>query len=249
MTESESSRRPIKTRQAKWAQRLAVYLKNKGVIPNMISVASVGFALLAFICLFSAPRISNSLIASFFWLFAAGAIQARLICNLIDGMVAVEGGLKTPSGPVYNDLPDRLADPLIIVGLGYALPTSLFDSASIIPSVSITLGWIAAMLAVLTAYIRLLGGSCGLPQSFSGPLAKQQRMAICTFVAVIAAFLPNHYLPYLILIALAILVVGTALTAIFRTQAIIALLNQVALNQAALNKQNESLNNKESQDV
>ena len=37
-------------------------------------------------------------------------------------MVAVEGGRRTKSGEVFNDLPDRLSDPLILVGAGYALP-------------------------------------------------------------------------------------------------------------------------------
>ena len=35
---------------------------------------------------------------------AAGMIQLRLVCNLLDGMVAVEGGMKTKSGELYNDV-------------------------------------------------------------------------------------------------------------------------------------------------
>ena len=42
------------------------------------------------------------------------------------------------------------------------------------------LGWAAAVLAVLTAYVRVLGGSLGLTQHFIGPMAKQHRMFTLT---------------------------------------------------------------------
>ena len=42
------------------------------------------------------------------------------------------------------------------------------------------LGWAAATAAVFTAYVRLLGGSLGQVQRFTGPLAKQHRMALLT---------------------------------------------------------------------
>jgi phosphatidylglycerophosphate synthase len=51
-------------------------------------------------------------------LLAAAAIQLRLLCNLLDGMLAVEGGLKTPLGELYNEIPDRLADVAILAGAG-----------------------------------------------------------------------------------------------------------------------------------
>ena len=47
---------------------------------------------------------------------AAGFIQLRRLCNLFDGMVAVEGGFKTKSGELYNDLPDRFSGALILAG-------------------------------------------------------------------------------------------------------------------------------------
>jgi hypothetical protein len=42
------------------------------------------------------------------------------------------------------------------------------------------LGWLTALLAVLTAYIRVFGGALGFAQDFRGPMAKQQRMAVFT---------------------------------------------------------------------
>ncbi len=54
-------------------------------------------------------------------LACALCIQARLVCNLLDGMVAVEGGQKSFLGPLYNEFPDRVADSMLIVALGYTI--------------------------------------------------------------------------------------------------------------------------------
>ena len=94
--------------------------------------------------------------------------------NLLDGMVAIEGGKSTPSGALFNEIPDRVADPLFLVPLGYAAGYSW-------------LGWLAALLAVLTAYIRVLGGALGQQQDFGGILPKQRRMAVLTIALLAAA--------------------------------------------------------------
>ena len=82
-------------------------------------------------------------------------------------MVAIEGGRKSSVGAIYNEFPDRIADTLFLVPLGYATGVPW-------------LGWAAALLAALTAYVRVFGGSLGLAQDFSGVMAKQRRMAALT---------------------------------------------------------------------
>jgi len=111
-------------------------------------------------------------------LVAAACIQLRLLCNLLDGMLAVEMGLKTPTGELFNDLPDRVADVVILVGAGYAVRDVPYGLA---------LGWSAAVMALFTAYVRVLGGSIGVTQYFVGPMAKQHRMFTVTLAAIIAA--------------------------------------------------------------
>ena len=109
----ENARRPIAARSSGWAIALSARLAAWGVSANAISVASV---------LFSA--IGGALI--FFhghwlaWLIAAACVQLRLVCNLLDGMVAIEGGRKSKVGVIYNEFPDRIADTLFLVPLGYA---------------------------------------------------------------------------------------------------------------------------------
>ena len=151
------TRRPLKSRDTRWAARTARILAIAGVRPNRISIASVAAAAVAAYCLIRA-----------WYPLAALFILLRLLCNLMDGMVAIEGGLGSPVGEIYNDLPDRLSDVLILCAAGYSLAW---------PTYAHELGWIAAMLAVLTAYIRILGGACGLTQDFRGPMAKPARMA------------------------------------------------------------------------
>jgi phosphatidylglycerophosphate synthase len=87
-------------------------------------------------------------------------------------MVAVEGGRKSRVGVLYNEVPDRIADSLFIVALGYAIATPW-------------LGWLGALAAAVTAYVRVLGGSLGLAQDFRGPMAKQHRMAVMTLACLV----------------------------------------------------------------
>ncbi len=108
-------------------------------------------------------------------LLAALTCQLRLLCNLFDGMVAVEAGKKTADGPAWNEFPDRMADVLIFVGVGLAVGSP-------------ALGWAAAAFAVSTAYVRELGKGIDGQVDFNGPMAKPQRMAVITVAAVITAF-------------------------------------------------------------
>jgi phosphatidylglycerophosphate synthase len=147
------------------------------VRPNSVSIAGVGFALAAGVMFVLSSTVAGEARACLL-VGAAGCVQLRLLCNLLDGMLAVEEGLKTQTGEIFNDLPDRLEDVLILIGAGYAVRHLAFG---------VTLGWAAALLAVLTAYVRVLGGSLGLTQRFTGPMAKQHRMFALTVAALLAS--------------------------------------------------------------
>jgi phosphatidylglycerophosphate synthase len=142
-------------------------------------------------------------------LAAALFCQFRLLCNLFDGMVAIEGGKQAPDGPFWNEFPDRVADILILVGAGYGAGQPI-------------LGWAAAALAVLTAYTRELGRNCGLPADFSGPMAKQHRMAVITAAAVLSLSEPlwnGHN--QIIAAALWLIAVGAVITVVRRAASIV----------------------------
>jgi phosphatidylglycerophosphate synthase len=177
MTASPAPRRPIKARETRWAAAAASALAKCGVRPNVISVTSVVFAGIAGLCLANTPlRTPGTTIALL--VAAALGIQGRLLCNLFDGMVAVEGGFKTKSGELFNELPDRFADAFVLIGCGYGAISRLHGAE---------LGWSAAVLAVITAYVRTLGAAIGAGHNFTGPMAKQHRMATVTVACLAAA--------------------------------------------------------------
>jgi phosphatidylglycerophosphate synthase len=197
----------LATRNAGWARALAASLAAKRVRPNTVSVTGIGFALASGAAFYASASFAGEGRAGLL-LAAAACIQLRLLCNLLDGMLAVEGGLKSKTGEIFNDLPDRLADVLILVGAGYAARE--FAGGA-------TLGWAAAVLAVLTAYVRVLGGSLGLTQHFIGPMAKQHRMFTLTLVALLAAVEAWLDLPARAIAAgLLVIVAGSIATAVRR---------------------------------
>ena len=207
MSNGTAARRVLATRNASWARALSQRLAAGGVQPNAVSVLSVVFAAGAAVAFVMAP-VSGRYTASL--LIAAACIQLRLLCNMLDGMLAIEGGLKSRTGDIYNELPDRIADIVIFVGAGYALRDVPYGPA---------LGWLAAVLALLTAYIRVLSGSLGLPQRFLGPMAKQHRMFVLTLAALIAAVeAPFSASPRALGAGLAVIGLGSGVTAWRRTR-------------------------------
>ncbi len=199
-----ANRRPLTSRDTAWAKRAATWLTGKSVTPNQISIAAMGFAGLGFL-FFWAASASGPWLAAPCLLLAAAMCQARLICNLLDGMVAVEGGKGTKDGPYWNEAPDRVSDILFFAGAGLAAGNP-------------ALGWAAAALAVATAYTRELGRAEGFPPDFSGPMAKQHRMAVLTAGSVLAAFEPILTSDPLVLRwTLWVVVLGAAATALRRS--------------------------------
>jgi phosphatidylglycerophosphate synthase len=136
------------------------------------------------------------------WLLGALFVQLRLTANLLDGMVAIGGGTASPVGELYNEVPDRVSDTAVLLGLGIAAGGAW------------ALGLAAALAAMLTAYIRLAGRGAGAPSDFSGPMAKQHRMAVVTAVAAFGAVTPAAWgardIAYWALVAITLLAVVTA---------------------------------------
>lgn len=204
-------RRPIKARGAAWAKGLARTLANAGITPNQISVLSVVFGL--------ASGATYAYVGTNLGLFLGALfIQLRLICNLMDGMVAVEHEKKTKSGDVYNDVPDRFADFFIIVGFGYSLSSMQY---------AVEMAYIAAAFAIMTAYIRVLGASLKTEHYFMGPMAKQHRMALITISSLIQIALNDSGLAIpLTYYALMLLTVGTIITCLRRLVKIINVIEE-----------------------
>jgi phosphatidylglycerophosphate synthase len=204
----EIERRSLASRKWRFSIALAGWLAKHGVTPNAISLFGLAAGILSGLMFWLT---SWGVVAPLLWLLAAGLVQVRLLCNLIDGMVAVESGKTSPLGELYNEIPNRVSDVATLVGLGYA--------AGGIP----WLGYLAAVLAIFVAYVRAAVKVAGGPQDYSGPMAKPHRMFIVAVAALACAVVPKatqeRWLGHdwgLPAIALALIVVGCVLTAIRR---------------------------------
>jgi len=191
---------------------MASSLAKAGINPNTISVFSTVFAMAGAVTLLCIPSCTTLVTRAELLIATVAAIQLRLLCNLLDGMVAIECGMKTKSGEIFNELPDRISDSLLLVAGGYAIPQS-FGAA---------FGWAAALLAVMTAYVRVLGAATGTAHHFFGPMAKQQRMAVLTTACLVALY-ENHreWHGYTFTAALTLIILGSIVTVIRRTLRIV----------------------------
>ena len=214
-TYQPAERRPLASRDANIARRIAAWLIARNVSANAVSVSSVGFAAVAALCLAQTHTATGSAVRILFVL-AALFVQLRLLANLLDGMIAVGSRRASPVGEIYNEVPDRVADVLILVGAGLALGG--------LPA----LGYLAALVAVFTAYVRALGNSTGVRALFSGPMAKPQRMATITGACLYCASVPADWpgglstVPHggAIAFALIVIIAGGILTALRRLRRI-----------------------------
>jgi phosphatidylglycerophosphate synthase len=174
-------RRPIAARHWRLSRRVAGWLARQGVTANAISVAGMLSGILAGVALAATSWTDGW--ERWLWLAGALCIQLRLLANMLDGMVAIETGTTSPVGELYNDVPDRISDMAALIGAGYSVGGD------------VALGYVAACVALLTAYVRAVGKAAGAPSEYCGPMAKQQRMFLLTLVAIWCGLAPASWQP------------------------------------------------------
>jgi len=200
-------RRPIATRNRKWAQAATAWLAARDVSPNAISIAGMCA------CIVGGIALAVTSIAEYriLWIIAALGAQLRLTANMLDGMVALASGRASTVGELYNEVPDRISDAAVFIGAGFAWGGN------------IALGYIATILAVFTAYVRAAGKIAGAPNEFCGPMAKQHRMLVITLICLYSAVTPRSWQTIafndsqigLMTLGLALIIVGCVIT-VFR---------------------------------
>lgn len=164
-------------------QILGARLAQANISANAISLAGVGAAALAAAAL-AGTRTTEGIGQHLLWIAAGLLVGSRLLCNMLDGMVAVEWGKASPVGALYNEIPDRVADLLILAGAGFSAGGHEL------------LGYAAALAAVFTAYVRVAARSVGAPSDFGGPMAKPMRMAIVIVCCAYLGFTPDGWHPH-----------------------------------------------------
>src|SRR5881392_3598536 len=201
-------RRPIATRNRKWAQAATAWLATRNISPNGISIAGMCACIVAGIAL----GVTSVADYRIFWLSAVLGAQLRLTANMLDGMVALASRRASRVGELYNEIPDRVSDAAVFIGAGFAWGGN------------VTLGYVATILAIFTAYVRAAGKIAGAPNEFCGPMAKQHRMLVITVICLYAAAVPrawqiitfNNSQIGLVTLGLAVIVVGCVITVIRR---------------------------------
>ncbi len=211
-----ADRRPIASRDRRVWQKLAAFLAARHVSPNSISMAGMAAGIVAGLLFAATGFAENGWVQRAFWFGAAAGMQLRLVANMLDGMVALASQRASRLGELYNELPDRVSDAAILIGAGYA--------AGGLP----TLGYIAACVAILTAYVRAVGKAAGASDLFVGPMAKQHRMFVLTLAALLMAVLPREWQPSwgerhagLASIGLGLIIAGGLLTVVRRLALIV----------------------------
>src|ERR1700693_3269219 len=152
------SRRPIAAIFRRTTDAATRFCIRNGIHPDAISYLSIVAALVAALCFWKSGQLR--------WLLLVAPLfcYLRLWFNMLDGMVAVVAGKGSRRGEILNDLPDRVSDIVIFVGVAHS---GLMNPL---------IGYWAAILAVLTAYVGLFGQAVGVQREFGGMMSKPWRM-------------------------------------------------------------------------
>jgi phosphatidylglycerophosphate synthase len=155
-----TSRRPIASVFRRTAQSVTALCVRLGVHPDALSYGSIVAAGGAGAMLWWSGRYPWLL------LIVPALLYLRLYLNMLDGMVALAGRTASLRGEILNDLPDRVSDVLIFVGVAHS---GLCHVVS---------GYGAAIMAVMTAYVGMLGQAVGVRREFGGVMSKPWRMVV-----------------------------------------------------------------------
>ncbi len=155
-----TSRRPIADAFRRTAHGTVRLCVRRDMHPDAISYASIVVSTAAAICFWRSGA------HPWLLLIAPVLCYVRLWCNMLDGMVALASGKASPRGEILNELPDRVSDVVIFVGVahsGWCAPLA---------------GYWSAIGALLTAYVGVLGQAVGAQREFGGVMAKPWRMVV-----------------------------------------------------------------------
>ena len=153
-----TARRPIADAFRRMARGPAQALARAGVHPDVVSYGSIATSIGAGLCFWRSGTTP--------WLLLVAPILCylRLYLNMLDGMVALASGRGSLRGEIVNELPDRVSDVLIFAGAAHS------GWGSPLPAY-----W-AAIMALMTAYVGVLGQAVGARREYGGVMSKPWRM-------------------------------------------------------------------------
>ena len=195
-------RRPVATRNRKWAQSATTWLASRNVSPNAISIAGMCACIVSSL----AQALSSVEYNRVFWLIAAFRVQLRLTANMLDEMVALASARDSKIGELYNEVPNRVSDARCSSAQGCAWGGN------------VALGYVATTPGIFSAYVRGAGRIAGASNEFAGPLTKQHRTLVITIACLYSVVVPrscqilhlNDFDMGVMSVALTVIIVGCA---------------------------------------
>ena len=147
---------------------IAAGLARRGVSPDLLSALALPVAAAGGLCIGLSGSVPALLLA------VPVLAAARIVLNLLDGMVARSTGQAHPMGEMWNELGDRACDVFFIGGLAFA------------PGVEprLVLGGLAA--ALLASYAGITARAAGGTRQYTGVMSKPGRMIVLGVAAPLA---------------------------------------------------------------
>ena len=126
-------------------------------------------------CALGAAAVTVWSFVSPLWLVAvAPLVFARLACNALDGMIAVDTGTARPLGQIANEFADRVGDSCILVAVSVRAGA---------PAIGIG----AVVVVLLASYLGTAAQAAGGTRQYIGVMGKADRMVLLAVAAPIAA--------------------------------------------------------------
>lgn len=170
---------------------LVAWAIRRRLSPNAISAAAVVVAGLGGLAIATSPSVPALL------LLVPLAAAARLVLNLMDGLVARRTGVTTPTGEMWNELGDRVCDVLLIGALAF------------VPQVGPALALAAVIAALLASYAGITARAAGGRRQYGGVMSKPGRMIVLAIAAPLSLLLAE---PRILWAAAAVILAGALVT-------------------------------------
>lgn len=173
-----TSRRPIAGMFRSTAHSMVNVAVRAGIHPDVFSYGSIVAAGIAGVLFWQSARHPKYLI------LGVAFAMLRLWLNMFDGMVAIAAGKSSKRGELVNDLPDRISDVIIFIGMAHShwchrLP-----------------GYWVAIMALLVAYVGLSGQAVGVQREYSGIMSKPWRIVLMSIAAIATSIQVHLDQPY-----------------------------------------------------
>lgn len=147
------------------------------------------------------------LLANGYWFAGTWVITFFVLLDLVDGAVARAGGGGTAFGGVLDSCGDRVADAAVFGAIGWYF--ALHGQRWMLLAALLCLG-----LGALTSYIRARAEAAGLRATVG--IAERAERLIVVLVGTGLTGFPGLHLPYVLAIALWLLVAASAITVVQR---------------------------------